>query len=377
MIAPIGQLAGLARAGGTAELLRWGLSGFTALFLVWGGLLLSEARRPLPAVSTPLEIVLEALSAPGGQRPEQRRDSPSPPLPSAPRQMAPPAPPTAKSTVRNATAFSLENSANPGAQRTQGGPLKQARPPKNMPPKPPIQRRAQVPSPFAPDSERAYGWEPPKAAFRAAPRAVLRSAASGETRSDPEAPAPTQPAIQATLPRTPAPPAILPPTDAPPNTIPSPRFGAISSAAVKLQTVPLEKRAEGKGTEAGLTGARPSGFSKGAVNTAPAAPVSQGPVATPRRVAPTELDSGFALLQGGQARYPARARRLGRSGEARLEVEIDSDGTVRSVRVLKETGQWGFGQAARAAYEGARFSPPRAGGRPVRVVWRKTLRFTP
>ncbi len=94
-------------------------------------------------------------------------------------------------------------------------------------------------------------------------------------------------------------------------------------------------------------------------------------------VAGSSLDDGFRPLSQGALVYPSRARRLHVGGEARLEIEIEPDGRVRVLRVLSESGNWGFGRAARRAFEHARFTPPTVNGRPVRVRWRKTLRFQP
>ena len=107
----------------------------------------------------------------------------------------------------------------------------------------------------------------------------------------------------------------------------------------------------------GSGGARPPGFS-------------------PHR--PETLDAGFGIL-GGLPRplYPDRARRLGRGGSVVLEILVGPDGKVMRVVVVRESSGWGFGAAAREAYAKAVFTPPRANGRPVRVLWRKTLRFRP
>ena len=89
------------------------------------------------------------------------------------------------------------------------------------------------------------------------------------------------------------------------------------------------------------------------------------------------LDPGFRLVEPVRPGYPALARRLGKSGEVRLELEIDPAGRVTRVSILAETEAWGFGATVRDAYRAARFTAPTRGGRPVRVVWRKTLRFRP
>ncbi|MEE8434797.1 MAG: energy transducer TonB [bacterium] len=97
---------------------------------------------------------------------------------------------------------------------------------------------------------------------------------------------------------------------------------------------------------------------------------------SPRR--PETLDAGFGIL-GGLPRplYPERARRLRRGGSVVLDILVGPDGKVMRVVVVRESLGWGFGAAAREAYAKAVFTPPRANGRPVRVLWRKTLRFRP
>ena len=89
------------------------------------------------------------------------------------------------------------------------------------------------------------------------------------------------------------------------------------------------------------------------------------------------LDPGFQQPEAGALKYPTAARRLKRQGRVRLAVEVDTTGNSVRVEILEETAGWGFGQAARQAYAGARFTPPTHQGRPVRVRWLKTVQFTP
>jgi TonB family protein len=89
------------------------------------------------------------------------------------------------------------------------------------------------------------------------------------------------------------------------------------------------------------------------------------------------LDAGFGLIAPVTLAYPEAARRARKAGRVRLEVEVGADGSVLAVRVLEATAGWGFAEAARDAYQRARFAPPRWQGRPVRVLWRKTLLFQP
>lgn len=91
----------------------------------------------------------------------------------------------------------------------------------------------------------------------------------------------------------------------------------------------------------------------------------------------TQLDAGFALRRPVRPGYPPLAKRLGKRGRVRLELGIDTEGRVYRVNVRQETGGWGFGAAAAAAYRQARFTRPTVRGRPVRVLWRKTIIFRP
>jgi TonB family protein len=90
-----------------------------------------------------------------------------------------------------------------------------------------------------------------------------------------------------------------------------------------------------------------------------------------------QLDAGFGLLQPVLSAYPALAKRKGRAGRVRLELGIAPDGRVYRINVVDETPGWGFGPSAESAYRNARFTRPTVGGRPVRVLWRKTVIFRP
>jgi TonB family protein len=96
-----------------------------------------------------------------------------------------------------------------------------------------------------------------------------------------------------------------------------------------------------------------------------------------RLVRSDELDAGFRLVAPVRPSYPVRARRLARPGLVELEVEVAPDGRVARIEVLAESRGWGFGAEARRAFAAARFTPPTVAGRPVRVLWRRTLHFRP
>lgn len=90
-----------------------------------------------------------------------------------------------------------------------------------------------------------------------------------------------------------------------------------------------------------------------------------------------QLDAGFGLVRPVLPAYPALAKRLHKAGRVRLELGIDPQGRVYRVNVVDEISGWGFGPSAELAYRNARFTRPTVGGRPVRVLWRKTVIFRP
>jgi protein TonB len=91
--------------------------------------------------------------------------------------------------------------------------------------------------------------------------------------------------------------------------------------------------------------------------------------------APRELSRKPEVTRQVVIPYPDEARRKGIEGTVILRVEVRKDGTVRSVRVLKDPGS-GLGEAARKAMTRFRFSPARnKRGRPVdyRLVYKYTF----
>jgi len=75
-------------------------------------------------------------------------------------------------------------------------------------------------------------------------------------------------------------------------------------------------------------------------------------------------------------RYPELARRAGVSGRVILEAIIQIDGTVASVRVLRETPPHvGFGAAASAALARWRYRPGTQEDRPVAVYFTVIVDF--
>jgi protein TonB len=75
-------------------------------------------------------------------------------------------------------------------------------------------------------------------------------------------------------------------------------------------------------------------------------------------------------------RYPELARRAGVSGRVILEAIVQIDGTVASVRILRETPPHvGFGEAASAAVARWRYRPGTQQDRPVAVYFTVIVDF--
>jgi TonB family protein len=172
--------------------------------------------------------------------------------------------------------------------------------------------------------------------------------------------------------------------------VPAPPSRPVSGAHPAAPAAPAGRDAASEGGAADLPDAAPAAAPEAAPAAAAAAPGvadgrGDGGAAGGAGVAPAggrvvnaqALDPGFRLVAPIQPRYPAVAQRLGRPGVVELELEVAPDGRVATVRIVAETPGWGFGAATREAYAAARFSPPTVRGEPVRVRWRKTLRFRP
>ncbi len=72
--------------------------------------------------------------------------------------------------------------------------------------------------------------------------------------------------------------------------------------------------------------------------------------------------------------YPIQAERERIEGTVILEADIDENGTVHEIRVLKSAG-FGFDEAAEKMIHDSTFSPARTGGNPVAVRMRFTIKF--
>ncbi len=248
---------------------------------------------------------------------------------------------------------------------TQGGAGSEAARSLMPEPRPAAQKMAPPPA-AQPDLSLA-----PPAAQPIAPRAALPSApqeahlpaaaSAGETAPafarNLAAPAPAAPALPARADPAPA-------TSVPAHALDRPAGGGAADGGSAVAVSAAHEAADAAATAAQESaGTGPGGVGGAAGNAG--------------TVGPESLDAGFGLASAVHPAYPAAALAQGRGGRARIEVEIEPSGSVARVRILDETGRWGFGAAAQRAYASARFTPPRLAGRPVRVVLRKTIEFEP
>ncbi len=73
--------------------------------------------------------------------------------------------------------------------------------------------------------------------------------------------------------------------------------------------------------------------------------------------------------------YPPMALKQGIEAIVYLELFIDSNGTIRTIKILKDPGH-GFAQAAVAALEGIKCVPANANGKNCAVRYRYPVKFT-
>ncbi len=74
-------------------------------------------------------------------------------------------------------------------------------------------------------------------------------------------------------------------------------------------------------------------------------------------------------------KYPEASRQRGEEGDVQVELDVTAQGTVSAVRVTRSSGYPELDAAAQKAARAARFTPARAGGRPVATTARLTLSF--
>lgn len=109
---------------------------------------------------------------------------------------------------------------------------------------------------------------------------------------------------------------------------------------------------------------------------APAAQTAAAPAPDPRKVWDLrDLDSPPRAIVQTAPQYPEgmRARRI--DGEAEIAFIVDRDGTVLDAYAIRATTPE-FAEAALAAVRSWHFSPPRRGGKPVRVRLQVPIHFS-
>ena len=84
---------------------------------------------------------------------------------------------------------------------------------------------------------------------------------------------------------------------------------------------------------------------------------------------------GPGIVRMVMPEYPREARRLGKDGTVVLKLSLDAAGKVEAVEVLESAG-YGMDESASIAARFSRFSPARAGGRPVACQVILPVRFS-
>jgi TonB family protein len=109
----------------------------------------------------------------------------------------------------------------------------------------------------------------------------------------------------------------------------------------------------------------------------------RGPRNSPPRRGPKQVREGVAgleppqLIHGPQPEYPTLARRWSCEGIVVIEALIDTDGRVRSARLLHSPERdCGLGEAALHAVRGRRYRPGVLEGRTVEVISTIRIRFS-
>jgi len=122
---------------------------------------------------------------------------------------------------------------------------------------------------------------------------------------------------------------------------------------------------------AGVTGRDRSGSTAGMIDGKGNKPVLVAEASLSR--APVPPDGMNALLEQN---FPPRARAQGVSGSALLRVTILADGRVGDMRVMRETGDYGFGAACQKMLKQRRWQPPLdRRGQPVATEVRYSCEF--
>jgi outer membrane biosynthesis protein TonB len=170
------------------------------------------------------------------------------------------------------------------------------------------------------------------------------------------------------------------PTSPTPSSAPPAEPTTVADAPVVLAGVTLTSGVGADGWAPVGDGSVPTGPARAPRATGGAGgPHEQGPVNVGAPVVPVEdlarPPHPPELSNALRAAYPPDERRLGRAGEALVQLRIASDGRVGRVTVLASTSA-SFGDACRDVLRGSRWGAPvDAHGTPVATIVRYRCRF--
>lgn len=99
------------------------------------------------------------------------------------------------------------------------------------------------------------------------------------------------------------------------------------------------------------------------------------PPSLPSHLAQARLDAPPRPKRTIRPEYPKGARQRGEQGNVVLEIEVGADGACTVATVVESSGFAELDEAALKATRAARFTPARAGDRPVASTARLTLTF--
>jgi periplasmic protein TonB len=172
-----------------------------------------------------------------------------------------------------------------------------------------------------------------------------------------EPPKPKEPEPQRAAPKPAAAPKPLPTPEPPkPQAAPPPEapidFGGVTQTAEGSSWSTVVGSGAALTAPVGRIGTV-TGKDKAGEPAAPQAPrvVAQGSLS---RAAVPPPDMNDLLMQN----YPARARAQGVAGSAKLSIRIHADGHISNIQLLRETGDYGFGDACMKILRLRRWQPP-------------------
>ncbi|GEM_PF-5868411 len=87
-----------------------------------------------------------------------------------------------------------------------------------------------------------------------------------------------------------------------------------------------------------------------------------------------KVDKRPDFLYKAELKYPLKAKQLGVEGTVILEADIDTEGKIINIRIIKKAG-FGFDEAALNMIKMSKFSPAYSNGKPVPVRMRFTILF--